>query len=196
MIEFPSVTDVLVRPAAPGEEPAFNACFMDGTWNLYATGYQAAATRLYDWIATSRSEQDTLVYPFVFNWRMVAELRLKELVWLGRFITDRPRLTKWSHSLDVLWKEARALLEEIEPHESFPAVESVILQLAVLDPDSQRSRYPIHKKDGASFPVGTPNLSLQNFHAVMLKLAAFFDAASGHLDQIAGWKQDQMGDHG
>jgi hypothetical protein len=194
--EFPSKGDVLVRPAGPGEDPAMNACFMAGTWDLYATGYQAAATRLYEWIEASGSQQDTLVYPFVFNWRMVAELRLKELIWLGRFLTDRPRLTKWSHSLDALWTETRALLEEIDPHESFDAVGSVISQLSALDPDSQRTRYPVHKKEGASFPLGTQNLSLQNFHAVMLKLATFFDAAAAHLGQMAEWKAEQMADQG
>lgn len=163
MNEFPSRGDVLVRPGVRGEDPLMNACFMHGTWDLYATGYQTAATRLYEHIKTTDSEQDTLVYPFVFNWRMCVELRLKELMQLGRFLTDRPKQTKWSHSLGVLWTETRALLEEIESHECFDAVGEVIGQLSVLDPDSQRTRYPFRKKAGESFPPGTPNLHLENF---------------------------------
>jgi len=191
-LDFPSKSDVLVRPALRGEDPMMNACFMFGTWDLYATGYQRAATRLYEWIAEHHAEQDSLVYPFVFNWRMSAELRLKELIWLGRFLTDRPAVTKWSHSLDHLWGEARSLLDEIDHHESFDAVGDVIKQLSALDPDSQRTRYPFHKKDGESFPPGTPNLSLENFQAVMLKLAAFFDASTAHLAQMTDWKGEQI----
>lgn len=196
MTEFPSNGDVLVRPAQPGEDPSMNACFMQGTWDLYATGYQQAATLLYEAATADHGQQDTLVYPFVFNWRMAVELRLKELIWLGRYITDRPHVTKWSHSLDLLWQEARGLLDEIEHHDSFDAVGAVVAQLSRLDPDSQRTRYPVHKKDGASFPIGTPNLSLENFQKVMLKVAAFFDAATGHLGQMANWKAEQKADQG
>lgn len=173
-----------------------NACFMEGSWDLYASGYEQAATLMYESMAATHSQQDTLVYPFVFNWRMVAELRLKELIWLGRYVTDRPRVTKWSHSLDLLWREARALLDEIEPHESFDGVEAVLSQLSAFDPDSQRTRYPIHKTDGQSFPAGTPNLSLANFQSVMLKMAAFFAAATGHIGQMANWKAEQKAEQG
>jgi hypothetical protein len=192
MHEFPSKGDVLVRPTRPSEDTDMNACFMQGTWDLYARGYQEAATRLYEWVAEHGSGQDTLVYPFVFNWRMCVELRLKELIWLGRFLTDRPRVTKWNHPLDLLWAEARSLLDEIESHESFDAVGNVITQLCTLDRDSQRTRYPFHKKTGESFPPGTPNLSLAAFQSVMLKLAAFFEAATGYLGQMADGKHDEI----
>jgi hypothetical protein len=192
MIEFPSKGDVLVRPAVAGEDPMMNACFMEGTWHLYATGYQKAATRLYEHIAATHSDQDTLIYPFVFNWRMCVELRLKELIDLGRFLTDKPRDVKHSHSLDVLWAETRALLDQVEPNECFNAVGDVVEQLSALDPDSQRTRYPIHKKAGDSFPAGTPNLHLENFQSVMLKLATFLDAASSHLNLMADWKTEQL----
>jgi hypothetical protein len=192
MIDFPSNGDVLVRPAVASEDPVMNACFMEGTWNLYATKYQRAAIRLYDHVESTRSEQDTLVYPLVFNWRMCVELRLKELIELGRFLTDKPKEVKWSHSLDVLWADTRALLDQIEPNECFDAVGDVVKQLSALDPDSQRTRYPIHKKAGESFPSGTPNLHLANFQSVMLKLATFLDAASSHLKLMADWKNDQL----
>lgn len=196
MTEFLTKGDVLVRPALPGEDPLMNACFMQGSWDLYAKGYEQAATLLYESVEANHAHQDTLVYPFVFNWRMAVELRLKELIGLGRYLTDRPRVTKWSHSLDLLWREARALLDEIDQHESFDAVEAVLTQLSTLDPDSQRTRYPVHRKEGASFPAGTPNLSLQNLQSVMLKVAAFFTAATVHLGQMASWKADQMADQG
>lgn len=194
MTDYPEKGDVLVRPALPGEDWDMNTCFMQGTWDLYAEGYREAANRIYEWVASNHSRQDTLVYPFVFNWRQHVELRLKETIVRGRFLPDQPPRTKWGHSLQRLWEEVRTLLETIAPDESaeHDSVASVIGQLESLDPNSQRTRYPLHRNGHESFPPGTPNLSLENFHVVMVKLAAYFDGATGYLAGLEDGKADEI----
>jgi hypothetical protein len=180
----------LMQPSGEGDARMLNACFFtDRDFNIYASGYRSAAERLFEYVFEHDRNIDTLIYPFVFCWRHFLELRLKKIIADGRYMAEKGEGFPQHHHLDHLWREARTYLEEIEQSvPEYGAIDDVVKELALADPDSFHYRYPTHKDGSATMPPGTKNLNWGQFHSVMLGVANFFEAVQCELDQRVSYK--------
>lgn len=195
VIEFPEFFDVLVRPALGQEDDNLNACFYtEGSFDIYATGYCEAAKRLFESVRETGHGQDTLVYPIVFLWRQYFELALKDLVMIGRYLRDVKNGSLGHHKLNTLWSEFREHVEVLSPNHGcdLDSAASIIEQLHQIDPDSFHFRYPTDKK-GTPTVSHRPNMSLENFHNVMQRLANFFECSSCEFQKIRDYKEQDGG---
>jgi hypothetical protein len=191
--EWPRAGQRLIASKLDGDHRRLNACFfMDGDFNIYAYGYREAAQRLFEHVREHQRNIDTLIYPFVFSWRQYLELRLKKMIFDGRYLGDEDAGFPAHHRIGDLWREARRHLQEIaEDMPEYSALDSIIGEFANADPDSFHYRYPT-RKDGVTptVPPGAPNLNWTNFHDVMLGVANFLDAAQCELDRRVDYKLD------
>ena len=137
-------------------------------WGLYILGYQEATNLLLEKTASGR-DQDTLIYPILFNARQAIELGLKEVIRLAdRLLNlDDPSYNgslPWGHPLRPLWDEAKERIAQVETsfdpgalddhyHRSSAGFERLVRQLDSADPGSFNFRYPVDKKDQPSFLV-------------------------------------------
>jgi hypothetical protein len=165
-----------------GKDYHNNACLNWGTDNfqVMCSGYLLGAELLVDSVVDSGRNQDLLVYPIIFQYRHYVELRLKELIDLGRGLTGETGKDPWGHSLLALWRKARPLLERIEtgsPKEDLNAVEEVILQFEKFDGTGESFRY--WKDSNERNPLASLNhINLRILRDVMKGITAFFEGAS------------------
>lgn len=159
-----------------------NAClnYCPDPLDLYALGYKRAGDFLAQHVIKTRRHQDVLVYPLVFLYRQYLELRLKELIKAGSLLIDKSQRFPKHHSINVLWKQCRKILEEAFPEDSsedFDSVEDCIKQFSEHDPSSTAFRYPTDKKGKKSLP-GLTHINLKIFSEIMDNLASLLEAAS------------------
>ena len=137
-------------------------------WGLYILGYQEATNLLIEHTASGK-EQDTLIYPILFNARQAIELGLKEIIRLAdRLLNlDDPSYSSpspWGHQLRPLWDEAKDRIARVEDsldtgafddhyHRSAIEFERLLHQLDSADPGSFNFRYPFNSEDRPSFRV-------------------------------------------
>jgi hypothetical protein len=96
------------------------------TWRLYATGYLQAAELLITAIVNTHQSRDAVIYPIPFLYRHYLELRLKIIIREGQELFASRAEFPEHHKLDVLWKTARKIIEEVysrDPKEPVDAVE-------------------------------------------------------------------------
>ncbi len=169
-------------------------------WCIYAEGYREAADRLLEQIGNGVGTKDFLVYPIVFLYRHFVELKLKEIIQDSRNLLDIEASLALEHRLDRLWKDARALLEEVEQHnpaatnEVLDDAERLILELHGIDATSTVFRYP-RDRDGKPHDLGSDYLSLDRFREGIQDLAAFLDGASMQVSVYLDWKREQYSDY-
>src|SRR5438094_5882579 len=126
----------------------YNACLnrQYDNWELYAIGYKTAADILVQYVIDTRSERDTLVFPIVFNYRQYLELRCKEIIRVGRMLSNEPAEFPQMHDLRKLWIVCRETIANSEPSASetdFQAIDEAIAQFCAVDPKSEAFRYPM-----------------------------------------------------
>ena len=137
-------------------------------WGLYILGYKEATNLLIEHTASGR-DQDTVIYPILFNARQAIELGLKEVILLGdRLLNlDDPYYASplpLGHQLRPLWDKAKGRIAQVgtslDPgalddhyHRSAAEFERLLLQLDSADPRSFNFRYPFDKKEQPSFQV-------------------------------------------
>lgn len=123
--------------------------------DIYAVGYKDAADAVLFALSERRASLDTVIYPLVFLYRQGLELQMKMILPLARKLANKAPRDDHSHGLMPMWKELRALVEELEPHEAdqeLPAIEEFIKQLDDVDPQSYAFRYSKTKKGHNSLP--------------------------------------------
>jgi hypothetical protein len=146
-------------------------------------GYLLSAELLIDHVVATHRDQDLLVYPIIFQYRHYIELRLKQLVALGRGLTGDRGKEAWGHSLLELWKMVRPLLEKIEAHgpkEDLEAVEEIVNQFDQVDRTGESFRYAQDTK-GKNPLAGITHINLRNLRDVMKGITAFFEGATMQL---------------
>lgn len=179
-------------------------------WDLYAQGYYRAAEMLIESLEGKHpSVNDKLVYPICFLYRHFIELRLKEIIYYGSRLIEKPKnITKKDkvahHKIEILWeKDVRPILEIVFPDgplEDLDLVGEYIIQYIKIDseklwceevevdPTSFSFRYP-YDLDGNPNLVGMEKINLMNLKQTMSRLASFFDgcttAISVYLDNMA-----------
>ena len=102
---------------AGAEDWYHNAClnWQYDNWELYAAGYKSAGDILVQHVIDTRTERDTLVFPIVFNYRQYLELRCKEIIRVGRMLSDEDAEFPRTHNLHALWTICRAIIANVEP---------------------------------------------------------------------------------
>jgi hypothetical protein len=97
-LPWPKKGDVLFDSA---DDWYHNACInlRFFNWDVYASGYKHAGDLLVQHVIDTRNHRDTLVFPIVFNYRQYIELRLKELILIGRILSDESPEFPPTHNL-------------------------------------------------------------------------------------------------
>lgn len=165
-----------------------NACI--DNWNkdfwIYASGYKKAADILVDNIMSlasgTRNPIDYLVFPIVFLYRQYIELTLKQIIRVGIGLHKQQHPFPKHHELDELWWQARAILEkDSSSKEDLDTVESLIAELAAIDPSSEAFRYPIDKLGRKSIVQEQVLINVRHLKEIMSRLANFLDGCSDSL---------------
>lgn len=142
-------------------------------------GYRLSAVSLYqeikkiEWI-----NKQYLSSAMIFSFRQFLEVRLKELIYIGkRELFEEPQF-KATHSLEDLFQTyAKEVLPKADPSfdkEMVSIVNKLIHEFNFIDPKSMSFRYPVDKELNPNHNL--PNFDIDNFKDVMDKLANFFDS--------------------
>lgn len=166
---------------------------------VYSEGYREAGEKLYQFCIENPFYNNTLVYPLIFNYRQFFELRLKELILMGRkylevIDADFPD----EHSLLKLWNIYRnELLPHIESSidkDELDNVERIISQFNTEDPKSMSFRYPVSKAPERKESLNRRTVDLENFKNVIDKLIYFFDWQWDMISHYEDMRQDMLAD--
>jgi hypothetical protein len=158
-----------------------NAClgWSRGTWYVRVHGFRLAAELLADHVAQTGTEQDGLIFPFLYNWRQHVELALKELIIDAERLLDRDGKRPEGHNLDSLWQRCRTALEAVEPKGEAHNLDNagrLIAELHAMDPRGDAFRYP-HTRQGAATLDGIERLSFSEINEALQALSNFLVAA-------------------
>lgn len=141
-------------------------------------GYRLSAVSLYQEIKKSEwLNKQYLSSAMIFSFRQFLEVRLKELIYIGkRELFEDPQF-KATHSLeDLLQTYVSEILPQADPSYDkgmVSVVNKLIHEFNFIDPKSMSFRYPVDKELN---PIhNMPNFDIDNFKEVMDKLANFFD---------------------
>lgn len=161
-------------------------------------GYRMSACSLYQEIKKSEwINRQYLSCTMVFAFRQFLEVRLKELIFIGkRELFDEPNF-KITHNLESLFQtyEQEVLLKIYPTFDKsmLDIVRKQIHEFNVIDPKSMSFRYP----------VGTdlqPNISMQNFDidnfkVVMDRLSNFFDWQLEIIQQLEDYNSEMASEY-
>jgi hypothetical protein len=180
------------RLFGPDKDWYHNAClnFTFDSWDLYTSGYLEAAQLLVDATSNKRGSLDTMIYPMAFLYRHYLELRLKSIIVEGGELLGGRGKRPSHHNLDLLWKTARRIIEEIyskESKEPIWAVEECIEQFCALDLQSFAFRYPVDKSGNRNLKE-VSLLNVRQFGEVMNRISSFLESVScgisAYLDHV------------
>ena len=163
----------------PLKEPGF-CLYAPSDWNARAWGFKRAADILTAHVLATVRGGDLVIYPIIFLYRHQLELSLKEIILQGNGLLDEPIKFKAIHSLRDLWRDCRTVLERIDVSIDIPEaepVESCIMQLDQLDPQSMSFRYPVTKAGVPTLPASLKSVDLQNLKKTMDRMTLFLDIA-------------------
>lgn len=139
-------------------------------------GFRMAAELLAEHVREHRSDQDALIFPFLYNWRQHIELVLKLLIVKAEALHDIDGETPSGHNLDSLWRRCRQAVEPKGSKHELDNVELVIGELHAMDPRGDAFRY-------ARSRTGDPNLhaverlSFAEISTTLAGVANFLEAA-------------------
>ena len=142
-------------------------------------GYRLSAVSLYQEIKKNEwINKPYLSSAMIFSFRQFLEVRLKELIYIGkRELFEEPQF-KATHSLEDLFQTyAKEVLPKADPSfdkELVSIVNKLIHEFNFIDPKSMSFRYPVDKELNPNHNL--PNFDIDNFKDVMDKLANFFDS--------------------
>jgi hypothetical protein len=158
-----------------------NAClgWSRGTWYARVHGFRVAAELLANHVAQTRTEQDGLIFPFLYNWRQHIELALKELIIVGERLLGRDGKRPEGHNLDGLWQRCRKALEAVEPKAEARSLDHagrLIGELHAMDPKGDAFRDPRTRQGDATLD-GIEHLSFSEINEALQALSNFLEAA-------------------
>ena len=142
-------------------------------------GYRLSAVSLYQEIKKNEwINKQYLSSAMIFSFRQFLEVRLKELIYIGkRELFEEPQF-KATHSLEDLFQTyTKEVLPKADPSfdkEMVSIVNKLIHEFNFIDPKSMSFRYPVDKELNPNHNL--PNFDIDNFKDVMDKLANFFDS--------------------
>lgn len=130
-------------------------------------------------------DRDLLLFPTLFCYRHWLELQLKGIIDLRHGRRAKPTEPAWGHDLVTLWEAARVAIEAAIPRNPFDLdrIESIITELAQIDPRSFSFRYARDRKGTLNLPRGVARINVGHFASVMLKVAILLDEVA---DRMSG----------
>ena len=160
----------------------------ENSWCIYAAGFKHATEILIESVK-STYEINTVVFPILFLYRHYIELSLKEVIGYGNYLDEQSKALRDGHDLKSLWTEARACIGKhvCDVHKAeLDYVEKLILDIHMIDPTSQGSRYPVVKKRRAngpapSFSWNSPSISLDELGNKIRAVGEFLDKVTNYL---------------
>ena len=166
-----------------------NACIgkqlsEDNADYTYSNGYRRAAELIANYVGQTHSHQDSLIYPFVFNWRHHFELVLKHLVQISAELRDEEPSDLTGHRLGPLWQKLKPFILQRWPDagsEVPDRCEELVKALDSLDQIGQTFRYSISRK-GKRHLEDEMWLNIADFNLVAASLANFFSGVLAQLD--------------
>lgn len=195
-LPWPRSGDQLFGP----DDDWYNNAFVNfafDSWDLYASGYLQAAQLLVKAIVNTRRSPDAVVYPIAFLYRHYLELRLKTIITEGQELLDRRVELPMHHNLDVLWKTARKIIEEVyskDPKGPVEAVEECMVQFCDLDRQSFAFRYPADKL-GNRYLEGLKLLNVRQLGEVMDRISTFLESASAGIAEYLDIARSQRAEY-
>lgn len=163
-----------------------NAClnFMPDMSYGYIEGYLRAGDILVDYVNEQASGQDVLVYPIIFCYRHHLELRMKEIIKLGRNLLDGKGDYDDNHQLTVLWRDCRTIVlrvwAENEAPGELPLIDHFITELDRADSKSDGFRYWESTKRSGRTPnlEGIGHINIRHFRDCMKAMTDFLGSAA------------------
>lgn len=148
-------------------------------FRLYSEGYREAGNALYKLSVENQYCENWILFPLVFNYRHYIELKLKELIFIGKsYLGEKPEFEN-NHNLLRLWREYR---NEVLPKIESSTEQSILINMERLisefnqkDCESMKFRYPINKGDYENRSLDKPYFDITNFKNVMDKIINFFN---------------------
>jgi hypothetical protein len=155
--------------------------YPNNSHELMTEGYLRAAQQLVESLENQSRGADFLVYPVVYLYRHWFELRLKDIINLGRRLLREGHGYPTGHGLHNLWPIAKRLIGEVwsesERPEQFDLIDAAVAEFGIFDASSQAFRYPVDNK-GNALRQGLREVNLEHFSRKMEEIAEFLDAAS------------------
>lgn len=118
----------------------------------HAEAFKIAADMILDSheAAVKGPHHDTLLYPVLYLYRHVLELKLKDVVLLGvtvgNFALEDVKEILGGHELCPLWTKVRVFFEKNYPEDKqYPFIEAVVQEFHQVDRDGQTLRYDRQK---------------------------------------------------
>jgi len=193
-LPWPKKGDVLFDSA---DDWYHNACInlRFFNWDVYASGYKHAGDVLVQRVIDTRNHRDTLVFPIVFNYRQYIELRLKELIMVGRILSDEVPEFPRTHNLRSLWNTCRPIIAEGAigaTDTDLDAIDDAIAQFSTVDPGSDSFRYPVDRDGNLSISDDLQIINLRQLRDRIDALATFLDGASMAFSAYMDYKADMQ----
>ena len=161
-------------------------------------GYRLSADSLYQEIKKSEwINKQYLSCAMIFSFRQFIEIRLKELIYLGkRELFDEPKF-KTTHSLEDLFQTyVKEVLIKVDPtydKKMMSVVNKLIHEFNYIDPKSMSFRYPVDKDLN---PIhNMQNFNIDNFKDVMDKLANFFDCQLDTIQMLEDYNSEMAAEY-
>lgn len=143
----------------------------------YISRYRLAAHLIFEHVAETGSDQDSLFYPLALTWRQHMELQLTSTLLELQRLQRLPLEYVQSHGLSYLWFRVRTEIEAAQPSDTddLPHVQEILMQLHKMDQTGQEFRYPVKVNQTPSLPK-LAQVDLEAFHTAMVRLSNFFNA--------------------
>jgi len=193
-LPWPRKGDVLFEAA---DDWCHNACInlQFFNWDWYASGYKHAGDVLVQHVIDTRDHRDTLVFPIVFNYRQYLELRLKELIVVGRTLSDEAGEFPPTHNLRTLWDTCRVIIAQSDvgaTDADFDAIDDAITQFCAADSGSDSFRYPVDRDGNPSIPDHLRVINLRQLRDRVDALATFLEGVSMAFSVYLDYKSDMQ----
>lgn len=153
-------------------------------WYGYVEGYRRGAHTLLERVVEHQQDHDTLVHPIVFLYRQYLELRMKEIILLGRELRSDQHGVPHIHRLPELWRECRSIIVSVWPEGPaalLRVVEERINELAQVDPESMAFRYPSAKDGKPSLPPAFVRFNVRHFAERVEEVGDLLDGCAAGL---------------
>jgi hypothetical protein len=182
-----SAEEVLFQPSE--EDWRRNASLLS-RWSSgvgYAMGFKEAGDML---VAKGLEEglQDLVFFPALYCYRHALELSMKDVFnrWESMQTFEPDFLT--THKLDLLWGRTRKVLEAAWPEgdaEELDAMESIVMQLAEVDPGGEQFRYDIDRNGRTrALPKQLASVDLVHVSELMHKLISLLWGGEAGIDAM------------
>jgi hypothetical protein len=175
----------IFSPSTDGwENSSLQSGFDD--WRMYAYCYRRAAEELAERFPVPLDAPDAMFLPMLYLYRHYVEASLKGILTetIATFsIVDRVRT---NHDLSPLWRQVRSNLENrpgILDKSWFDRAESLVEELAKVDPGAMHFRYPVDKVGGKLLKPGF-TLSTRHVKDAMGDLCFVLDNLEGYVSAV------------